>query len=83
MVTKQPKLLTSSRMRSAPTQWRRERESVFCTLASNKTEISARINEQDLETPFGETNIETILCFIGSTSVRKKVEACDARWTDE
>jgi hypothetical protein len=56
---------------------------MFSTLASNKTEISARMNEQDLETLLGEANIETVLCFIESTLVRKRVEACDARWTDE
>ena len=64
-------------------EWRRERKSMLSTLASKKTEISARMNRQDLETLFGEASIETVLRFIESTSVGKRPGAYDARKIDE
>lgn len=57
---------------------RKERESMLSTLASKKIGISARKNRQDFETLFGEASIETVLRFTESTSVGKRVEACDA-----
>lgn len=64
-------------------KWRRERESMLSTIASKKTVISARMNGQDLETLFGEASIETVLRFIDSTSVGKRVEAHDSQRIDE
>jgi hypothetical protein len=64
-------------------EWRRERESMLSTLASKNTTISARMDGQDLETLFGEASIETVLRFIESTSVGKRVEAYDAQRIDE
>jgi hypothetical protein len=56
---------------------------MLSTLASTKAKISARMNEQDLETLFGEASIKTVLRFIDSTSVGKRVEAYDAQRIDE
>lgn len=41
------------------------------------------MNGQDLETLFGEASIETVLRFIESALVGKRVEAYDAQRTDE
>ena len=56
---------------------------MLSTLASKNTTISARMDRQDLETLFGEASIETVLRFIESTSVGKRVEAYDTRRIDE
>jgi hypothetical protein len=56
---------------------------MLSTLASTKAKISARMNEQDLETLFGEASIKTVLRFIDSTPVGKRVEAYDAQRIDE
>jgi hypothetical protein len=63
--------------------WRRERESVLSTLASKKIEISARMDGQDLEVLFEEASIETVLHFIESTAVGKRIEAYDTQRIDE
>lgn len=64
-------------------KWRRERESMLSTIAFKKIKILARMNGQDLKTLFREASNETVLQCIESTSVGKRVEACDARRSDE
>lgn len=56
---------------------------MLSTIAFKKIKILARMNGQDLKTLFREASNETVLQCIESTSVGKRVEACDARRSDE
>lgn len=66
-------------------KWRRERESMLRAISSEKakTNISARMNKEDLGILFGDASIEIVLRFIERTAVGKRREADGAQRADE
>lgn len=53
------------------------------TIASEKIQMSARLNEQGLEILFREAAVEPVLRFIECTAIGKRRETDDAQQIDE